>query len=209
MITFTAINYTENDKQIFEKFSCTLANGLSFIDCSLYEKRKYFGELIVGTSQPDTGTILFNDTPIPYENYGKLLYYRRKLGVLRDDTSVLLSNLNAYENMILFGEYFYKKKQQELSTLVMRYAALCKIENALTKLPYIMSENEKLLAHFIMLLIKNPLLYIIDYEFSKLNLSPTVIIDIIKEKRALGSSFLIFGNRDLRNYFPDKKELNI
>ena len=72
-----------------------------------------------------------------------------------------------------------------------------------------MTFDERQKTYFIMMLFKSPKVFIIDYDFGKLNLSTDLISGIIKKEQELGVNFILFGNRELRNAFDRKSEINI
>ncbi len=206
MISLKNITHIENDDKIFHNFSLHISHPLVFIECKHHAKKELFLDLILGKKKPTEGTIQSNNTSILYDHYKSLLAYRKHLAVFSEERVSLLSNLNAYENIIIFGEYFYKARQNNVYAEAMNYVRKCKVENLLTKLPYEMSHDEQCLVYFIMMLMKHPKVFIIDFEFSKLHLSTNIITGIITEKETQRCSFIIFGNSELRKEFHTKEE---
>ncbi len=209
MITLKNITQTNNEAVIFNNFSLTIPRGISCIDSENSEKRDCLIDLVLGLKKPAEGSVFFNNALIPFTKHQDLLAYRQNFGSFTNKSVVLLNNLNAYENIILFGEYLHKRPQKELYKRAMYYAEQFKIDNALTKLPYEMTLDEKRKTYFIMLLFKSPKIFIIDYDLSKLNLSTELISGIIKKEQELGCSFLLFENRDIRRHFSDINEYSL
>ena len=209
MITLKNITEVYAGKIIFKNFSLIIPKGLSFIDSESNEKKDCLIDIILGHKKPDEGNVFFNNVVIPFSKYQELLTYRQNLGVFTGKSIVLLNNLNAYENIIFFGEYLYKRSQKELYDKAIHYAGQFKIDNVLEKLPYEMTFDERQKTYFIMMLFKSPKVFIIDYDFGKLNLSTDLISGIIKKEQELGVNFILFGNRELRNAFDRKSEINI
>jgi ABC-type ATPase involved in cell division len=145
-----------------QNFSCTISEGdVLYIEGDRFDDIHLFLRALAVLEKPQSGVFYYRGQALDFSDYRKLLPYRRKVGFISAD-STLLSNRTLGENIMWQRYYLEGRKSLEVTDEVMNLCCILGIEDKLDLRPSQVFRDEVRAAIIIRELIKGAELLLVE-----------------------------------------------
>jgi cell division transport system ATP-binding protein len=210
MITFSNINFSYSNKEIFSETSLEINKGeFVFIVGESGIGKTTLLKLIYFDVKPKSGNVIFDDYNSGNIDKTEIPLLRRKIGIVFQDFK-LLNDRNIYENLAV-PLYISGGKKESIKKRVFDIASKLGLIEYLNIFPYDLSGGEQQRVAIARAMINEPILLIADEPTG--NLDPFVALDIVKllnDINKTGTTMIMAThNFDIVKKFGDKRILQI
>jgi phospholipid/cholesterol/gamma-HCH transport system ATP-binding protein len=202
LVQFKGANFRFGEKMVFSNLDFEIQSGecLVLIGPSGIGKSTLL-RLLLGTLQPDSGTILFDGVDIVHLTSDELNRLRTRIGMVFQ-SSALISSLNVFENLAISLRELTNKNEHEISAIVEEKLRFVDLEDAKNLMPSELSGGMKKRIAVARSLVMSPDLILFDEPTT--GLDPIVVQQvnelIVNLNRKAGTTILVVTH-DLHSAF--------